>query len=63
MTELRPNYFASAETPALAMLSRIKGNKRRAMIASALGRGEPIESVPEEWLQHDVPEFHKALLP
>lgn len=62
MTERRPDYFSPAATPALAALRRAKGNTRRTMIAAALERGEPLSSIPEEWLQHDLPDFNKALL-
>lgn len=62
MTERRPDYFSPPATPAQAALRCAKGNTRRAMLASALERGDTLDSIPDAWLQHDLPEFNKALL-
>ena len=62
MTGTRPDYFAPAPTPAEAVLRRVKGNTRRAMINGALERGDPLDSVPADWQEHDLPEYLKNLL-
>jgi hypothetical protein len=62
MTNTRPDYFAPAPTPAEAVLRRVKGNTRRAMIGAALERGEPLDSVPADWQEHDLPGYLKNLL-
>ena len=62
MIARRPDYFSPPTTTAQAALRCAKGNMRRAMLASALERGDSLDSVPDAWLQHDLPAFNKALL-
>ena len=56
-----PDYFANPPSPEQAVLRQVKGNARRAMITAHL-RSAALESIPEDWMQHDLPEELKAAL-
>jgi hypothetical protein len=58
----RPDYFAAAPTTAEALLRRVKGNERRAMISAALDRGDTLDSVPADWKEHNLPDHLKNRL-
>ena len=60
MNEARPDYFQPA-TPVEAILRRIKGNRRRAMVTEAI-ESDGIETIPESWLAHDLSDLLKNLL-
>ena len=62
MNRERPDYFAAAPTTAEALLRRVKGNTRRAMISAALDRDDSLDSVPADWQEHDLPDYLKNLL-
>lgn len=62
MPEPLPDYFAPAPTAEAAALRRVKGSTRREMISLALERGDPLDSVPEDWLSHELPDYLKRLL-
>ncbi len=60
MNSPRPDYFKPT-TPIEAVLRRIKGNLRRAMVVAAVEK-EGIESIPEPWLAHDLSDLLKNQL-
>lgn len=58
---IRPNYFALPSNDGEVLLRSVKGNFRRRMIAESLQR-EGLESIPEAWKSHNLPEKLKAAL-
>jgi len=55
MKDFGPDYFAPAPTPEEACLRLIKGDYRRGMICDAL-ETDPLETIPEAWLTHELSE-------
>ena len=52
MNQIRPDYFLPT-TPVDTMIRRVKGNTRRALILKSLEE-DGIETIPEDWLAHDL---------
>jgi tetratricopeptide (TPR) repeat protein/DNA-binding response OmpR family regulator len=59
--DVRPDYFAPANSAEDAVLRRIKGNFRRHMISKSI-LNEGLASIPELWCAHAISEDFKGTL-
>ena len=60
-TSDRPDYFKPAATPLAQLLRRVKGNTRRLTIENHCQTSD-LDSMPPEWIQHDISEELKQML-
>lgn len=60
MNDVRPDYFKPT-TPVETALRRIKGNMRRAMALAAV-ENDGFNTIPEDWLDHDLSDVLKNTL-
>jgi hypothetical protein len=52
MNNIRPDYFQST-TPIDSILRRIKGKHRKSIVLAAI-ENDGFETIPKEWLKHDI---------